>query len=60
MPPDNLLLRVFGDPGLVAGLGVEDWEALLAQARTASLTARLSYRIEDAEAFAALPDRVRA
>jgi hypothetical protein len=59
MPPDNLLLRVFVDPRLVGGLGVEDWESLLAQARTANLTARLSYRIEDAGAFAALPARVR-
>ena len=59
MPPDNLLLRAFAHPGLVAGLGVEGWELLLAQARTANLTARLSYRIEDAGAFAALPARVR-
>jgi hypothetical protein len=59
MPPNNLLLRVFADPTLVAELEVEDWEVLLAQARMASLDARLSYRIEDAEIPAALPARVR-
>jgi hypothetical protein len=59
MPPDNLLLRALADPGLVGGLGVEDWESLLAQARTTNLTARLSYRIEDAGAFGASPARVR-
>src|SRR5271166_2541884 len=59
MPLDNLLLRTFADPGLVAGFRVDDWELLLAQARMASLTSRLSYRIEDAGASAALPDRVR-
>ncbi len=59
MPPDDLLLRVLADPGLAAGLGVDGWELLLAQALRANLTARLSYRIEDAGADAALPDRVR-
>ncbi len=58
MPPDNLLLRVFADPGLIAEFGVEHWELLLAQARSANLTARLSYRIEDAGALHALPARV--
>src|SRR5437879_12941142 len=48
MPPESLLLRVFGDPGLAVSLRVEDWEITLAQARRANLTARLSYRIEDA------------
>ena len=59
MPPDNQLLRTFADPARVAGLGIEGWEALLAQARFAGLTARLSYRIEDAGAFCALPARLR-
>jgi hypothetical protein len=59
MQPDNQLLRAFVDPTLVAGLGVEGWELLLARARMAGLTARLSYRIEDAGAFATLPARVR-
>src|SRR5271169_6724541 len=59
MLPNNLLLRAVADPGLVNGLGAEGWELLLAQARTARLTARLSYRIEDAEILAALPLRVR-
>jgi Uncharacterised nucleotidyltransferase len=58
-PSDNLLLRVFADPALVAELEVEDWEVLLAQARMASLDARLSYRIEDAGMLAALPRRAR-
>jgi len=58
MPPDNLLLRVFADPGLAAELEVDAWEVLLSQARLAGLAARLSYRIEDAGAMAALPDRV--
>ncbi len=48
MQPDNQLLRTFADPTLVAGLTVGGWELLLAQARMAGLTARLSYRIEDA------------
>src|SRR5215469_559690 len=60
MPPDNLLLRTFADPGLVNGLGVEGLELLLSQARMVSLTARLSYRIEDAGTLAALPTRARA
>src|SRR5215470_8299067 len=60
MQPDNLLLRVFADPGLARELGVEAWELLLAQTRAASLTARLSYRIEDAGIFAELPPRVCA
>ena len=59
MPPNNLLLRAFADPELVASLRVEGWELLLAQARMASLTARLSYRIEDAGVPATLPLRVR-
>lgn len=59
MPLDDLLLRAFTDPAAVTGLGVGGWEALLAQARAANLTARLSYRIEDVGLFAALPDRVR-
>src|SRR5438132_4753619 len=59
MPPENLLLRVFADPRLVFCLGVEGWEMLLAQARSTSLTARLSYRIEDAGGIAELPDCVR-
>jgi hypothetical protein len=59
MPPDNQLLRIFADPALVAGLGIEGLELLLAQARLAGLTARLSYRIEDAGSLAALPARVR-
>lgn len=59
MPPDNLLLRVFTDPKRIAGLGVEGLDLLLAQARTARLTARLSYWIEDAGTLAALPPRVR-
>jgi Uncharacterised nucleotidyltransferase len=59
MPPNNLLLGAFADPELVVSLRVEDWELLLAQARMASLTARLSYRIEDAGVLAALPRRVR-
>jgi hypothetical protein len=59
MPPDNLLLRVFADPKLIAGLGVEALDLLLAQARRTRLTARLSYRIEDAGFLAALPDRMR-
>jgi hypothetical protein len=59
MPPDNLLLRVFADPALAAELEVEDWEMLLAQARMASLDARLSYCIEDAGILATLPGRVR-
>ena len=58
MPPDNLLLRVFADPALIVGLGVEGWELLLVQARTANLTARLSYWIEDAGITAEVPDRV--
>jgi hypothetical protein len=59
MPPDNQLLRTFADPARVAGLGVEGWELLLGQARLAGLTARLSYRIEDAGTLAGLPARVR-
>jgi hypothetical protein len=59
MSPDNLLLRVFADPGLATQLGMEDWEVLLAQGRTARLAARLSYRIEDAGILAVLPGRVR-
>src|SRR5438105_1095127 len=59
MLPDNLLLRAYADPRLVNGLGVEGLELLLAQARMAAITARLSYRIEDAGILAALPDRVR-
>ena len=59
MLPNNLLLRAFADPGLVNGLGVESLELLLAQARMAGLTARLSYRIEDTGILAALPARVR-
>jgi putative nucleotidyltransferase-like protein len=59
MLPDNLLLRVFADPELASELGVQGWDLLLAQARMASLTARLSYRIEDATIVAALPPRVR-
>ncbi len=59
MPPDNQLLLTFADPTRVAGLGTEGWELLLAQARFAGLTARLSYRIEDAGAFGALPARLR-
>ena len=59
MPPDNLLLRVFVDPRLIVSLGVEALDLLLAQARTARLTARLSYRIEDAGSLVALPARVR-
>ena len=59
MPPENLLLRVFANPGLVVCLGVEGWEMLLAQARRTNLTARLSYRIEDAGGIAELPDSVR-
>jgi hypothetical protein len=58
MPPDDLLLRVFAAPTLAAGLGVEGWELLLAQARKADLTARLSYWIEDAGVMAEVPDRV--
>jgi len=58
MSPDNLLLRAFADPGLVAGLGAERLELVLSQARLAGLSARLSYRMEDAGAIAALPDRV--
>jgi hypothetical protein len=58
MPPDNQLLRAFADPGSVAGLGTERLELVLSQARLAGLSARLSYRIEDAGAMAALPDRV--
>src|SRR5215469_15811525 len=58
MPPDDLLLRVFADPTLTAGLEVEGWELLLAQARKAGLTARLSYWIEDAGVMAEVPDRV--
>jgi hypothetical protein len=59
MPPENLLLRVFADPGSAAGLDVEGWEMLLTQARATNLTARLSYRIGDAAKTAQLPDRVR-
>jgi hypothetical protein len=59
MPPNNLLLRAFADPAFVARLGVEGWELLLAQARMAGLTARLSYRIEDAGTLDPLPPRVR-
>jgi Uncharacterised nucleotidyltransferase len=59
MPPDNLLLRVFADPKLIAGLGVEALDLLLAQARRTRLTARLSYRIEDAGCLDGLPARVR-
>jgi hypothetical protein len=58
MPPDNLLLRVFADPCSVAGLGPERLELVLSQARLTGLSARLSYRIEDAGAIATLPDRV--
>jgi hypothetical protein len=58
MPPDDLLLRVFADPALIVGLGVEGWELLLVQARKANLTARLSYWIEDAGIMAEVPDRV--
>jgi Uncharacterised nucleotidyltransferase len=59
MPPDNLLLRVFADSKLVAGLDVEALDLLLAQARGTRLTARLSYRIEDAGCLPALPARMR-
>src|ERR1700751_218525 len=59
MPPDNLLLRVFADPKLIAGLGVEALDLLLAQARRTRLPARLSYRIEDAGCLDGLPARVR-
>jgi Uncharacterised nucleotidyltransferase len=59
MPPDDLLLRVFADPALTTGLGVEGWELLLAQARKTGLTARLSYWIEDAGVMAAVPGRIR-
>ena len=59
MPLNNLLLRAFVDPGLAARLGVDDWELLMAQARSANLTARLSYWVEDAGTLAALPPRVR-
>jgi hypothetical protein len=58
MPPDNLLRRTFVDPGSAAELGVEEWEVLLAQARMASLTARLAYRLDDAEISVVLPPRV--
>jgi hypothetical protein len=58
MPPDDLLLRVFADPTLIVGLGVEGWELLLVQARKADLTARLSYRIEDAGVLGDVPDRI--
>jgi putative nucleotidyltransferase-like protein len=58
MPPDNLLLRAFADPGSVAGLGTERLELVLSQARVAGLSARLSYRIEDVGAMVALPNRV--
>ena len=58
MPPENLLLRVFADAKLTANLGVEALDLLLAQARKTRLTARLSYRIEDAGCLAALPDRM--
>jgi hypothetical protein len=59
MPPDNQLLRAFADPTVVAGLGVEGWELLLAQARMTGFAARLSYRIEDSVTLAALPGRER-
>jgi len=55
MPPENLLLRVFADPGRAVSLEVEDWEILLAQARRANLTARLSYRVEDAGELPSCP-----
>jgi hypothetical protein len=58
MPPDNLLLRAFADPGSVAGLGTERLDLVLSQARLAGLSARFSYRIEDVGAMAALPNRV--
>jgi hypothetical protein len=59
MPLDNQLLRTFADPARVAAMGIESLERLLGQARLAGLTARLSYRIEDAGGCAALPARVR-
>ena len=59
MQPDNQLLRTLADPTSVAGLAVGGWELLLAQARMAGLTARLSYRIEDATTLTVLPPRVR-
>jgi Uncharacterised nucleotidyltransferase len=58
MPPDNLLLRVFADPRSVVEFAVQHWEVLLAQARMANLTARLSYRIEDAGILTGVPGRV--
>jgi hypothetical protein len=42
MPPDNLLLRAFADPGSVAAFGAERLELVLSQARLAGLGARLS------------------
>ena len=59
MPPESLLLRVLCDPGSAADLGVKGWEEVLARARGTNLTARLSYRIEDAGAIARLPECVR-
>jgi hypothetical protein len=59
MPPDNLLLRAFAGPLLVSRLEFEGWELLLAQARSENLTARLSYRIEDAGTLVASPARAR-
>jgi hypothetical protein len=58
MPPDDLLLRVFADPALIVGLGVEGWELLLVQARRTNLTARLSYWIECAGVLGDVPDRI--
>jgi len=59
MPTDNPLLRAFAEPASVPGLDAERLELVLSLARMTGLTARLSYRIEDAGAIAALPDRVR-
>src|SRR5215468_3146786 len=59
MQPNNLLLRVFADPkSVVVEFAVQHWEVLLAQARMANLTARLSYRIEDAGILTGVPGRV--
>jgi hypothetical protein len=59
MPPDNQLLRTFANPARVASMGIASLERLLGQARLAGLTARLSYRIEDAGYLDGLPARVR-
>jgi Uncharacterised nucleotidyltransferase len=56
---NNQLLQALADPALVDELAVEELELLLAQARLAGLTARLSYRIEDTGALSAFPARVR-